>query len=176
MKTKQLLNLVIGIMSSYVAQAQNSNNIAYRSQFQRDFVTVKTVNNQAGIFNTDANATFNYNEEKYRKFKKMRTAGIVLTSVGAGLIIGGSALIAAGNNENDGRNFEGDFDDDYYYDDLTDGDSKIVAGVLGIAFGALSTGGGITMWVIGNNKMKKYGGGQMSLQPTRNGLGLAYRF
>ena len=175
MKTKQLLSLAIGILSSVGSQAQNTGLASGPSQFQRDFVD-KNIVSSAGIFNTVANTNFNYNEEKYMKFKKMRTAGIVLTGIGAGMIIGGAALIAAGNNENEGRNFNINLDDDYYYDDLSDGDGKIVAGAVGIIFGALSTGGGITMWVIGNNKMKKYGGGRVMVQPAKNGVGLAYKF
>ncbi len=171
MKTKQLLTATIASLCLYTAQAQTSNS-PVNAAFQRDFAKINVEGSHKSIFTDNTAATFNYNEEKYRKFKKMRTGGIILTSVGAGLIIGGTALIIDGNNQNGGYNFNGD----YYDGDLTDGDGKIVAGALGIAFGALSVGGGITMWVIGNNKMKKYGGGQMSLQPTKNGLGLAYKF
>ncbi|HTG57512.1 MAG TPA: hypothetical protein VL943_14645 [Niabella sp.] len=171
MKTKQLLTATIASLCLYTAQAQTNNGVS-NTAFQRDFAKLDINSAQKSIFTSNNTTTFNYNEEKYRKFKKMRTGGIILTSVGAGLIIGGTALIIDGNNQNDGYNFSGD----YYDGDLTDGDGKIVAGAVGIVFGALSVGGGITMWVIGNNKMKKYGGGQMSIQPTKNGLGLAYRF
>ncbi|WP_114791893.1 hypothetical protein U0035_15165 [Niabella yanshanensis] len=171
MKTKQLLTATIASLCLYTAQAQTSNSAGHTA-FQRDFAKLAIEHPNKSIFVNNAENNFNYNEEKYRKFKKLRTGGIILTSVGAGLIIGGTALIIDGNNQNDGYNFSGN----YYDGDLTDGDGKIVAGAVGIAFGALSVGGGITMWVIGNNKMKKYGGGQMSIQPTKNGLGLAYKF
>lgn len=95
----------------------------------------------------------------------MRNGGIVLTSVGAGMLMGGTALLIDGANDD---NY------DYWDDEYTDG--KIVAGALGLVVGALSVGGGITMWVIGNNKMKKYGGGNVQLIPTKNGIRLAYRF
>ncbi len=170
MKTKQLLTATLATLCLYTAQAQT--NSTSQTAFQRDFAKIDNNDFHKSVFTSNAATTFNYNEEKYRKFKKLRTAGIILTSVGAGLIIGGTALIIDGNNQNDGYNFRGD----YYDGDLTDGDGKIVAGAVGIAFGALSVGGGITMWVIGNKKMKKYGGGQMSIQSTKNGLGLAYKF
>ncbi|MCH5716730.1 hypothetical protein [Niabella hibiscisoli] len=149
MKTKQLLTATIASLCLYTAQAQTDNS-AVNAAFQREFAKVNVEDSRKSIFTNNTAATFNYNEEKYRKFKKMRTGGIILTSVGAGLIIGGTALIIDGNDQNNGYNFSGD----YYDGDLTDGDGKIVAGALGIAFGALSVGGGITMWVIGNNKMK----------------------
>jgi hypothetical protein len=171
MKTKQLLTATIASLCLYTAQAQTNNSTGHTA-FQRDFAKLTIEHSNKSIFSNNAATTFNYNEEKYRKFKKMRTGGIILTSVGAGLIIGGTALIIDGNNQNGGYNFNGD----YYDGDLTDGDGKIVAGAVGIVFGALSVGGGITMWAIGNKKMKKYGGGQMSVQPTKNGLGLAYKF
>lgn len=171
MKTKQLLTATIASLCLFTAQAQTNNSVS-NTAFYQDFAKLDIHDTPKSIFTNNTAATFNYNEEKYRKFKKMRTGGIILTSVGAGLIIGGTALIIDGNNQNDGYNFSGN----YYDGDLTDGDGKIVAGALGIAFGALSVGGGITMWVIGNNKMKKYGGGQMSIQPTKNGVGLAYKF
>lgn len=170
MKTKQLLAATMATLCLYTAQAQNNKGIR-EAEFQRDFAGLHTEGSYKNIFANSTTAV-NYNEEKYRKFKKMRTGGIILTSVGAGLIIGGTALIIDGNNQNDGYNFNGD----YYDGDFTDGDGKIIAGAVGIAFGVLSTGGGITMWAIGNKKMKKYGGGQISVQPTKNGLGLAYRF
>lgn len=171
MKTKQLLTATIASLCLFTAQAQTNNSVGNEA-FQRDFARLDRERPYKSIFTNTADATFNYNEEKYRKFKKLRTGGIILTSVGAGLIIGGTALIIDGNNENDGYNFAGD----YYDGDLTDGDGKIVAGAVGIAFGALSTAGGITMWAIGNKKMKKYGGGQISVQSAKNGLGLAYKF
>lgn len=171
MKTKQLLTATIATLCLFNARAQTSSGASHAA-FQRDFVHLTMEHPDKSILTGNAATTFQYNEEKYRKFKKLRTGGIILTSVGAGLIIGGTALIIDGNNENDGYNFSGD----YYDGDLTDGDGKIVAGAVGIAFGALSAGGGITMWAIGNKKMKKYGGGQMSIQSTKNGLGLAYKF
>ncbi|ULT45211.1 hypothetical protein KRR40_19120 [Niabella defluvii] len=149
MKTKQLLTATIASLCLFTARAQTSNSTGNEA-FQQDFARLNTESKYKSIFTNNAKISFDYNEEKFRKFKKLRTGGIILTSVGAGLIIGGTALIIDGNNQNDGYNFTGD----YYDGDLTDGDGKIVAGAVGIAFGALSTAGGITMWVIGNKKMK----------------------
>ena len=111
------------------------------------------------------------NEEKYRKFKKMRTGGIVLTSVGAGMLIGGIALLVDGGNDLDNYYWN-----EHDYDSYNDSDGKLIAGAVGVVMGSLSIGGGITMWVIGNNKMKKYGGGSVQLQSSKNGVGLAYTF
>lgn len=113
---------------------------------------------------------FYADEDRYRKFKKMRTGGIVLTSVGAALMGSGIALIAAGVSENDNVNYS-----NYDVYDMTSGDDKIVGGALCLATGFLSTGGGITMWVIGNKKMKKYSSGA-TLQVNPGKLSLAYKF
>ncbi|HMR83011.1 MAG TPA: hypothetical protein PKE30_07765 [Niabella sp.] len=167
MNTKQLLLATAITLFSVVAHAQS--NASDAQQFQRDFVSAKTSNTYP-LFTSGEKQPTSFNEEKYRKFKKMRTNGIILTGIGAGLITGGVVLVAIGakDNHNDGY-----WDGDYYYESS---DGKIIAGALGIVFGTLSTGGGITMWVIGNNKMKKYGGGEISLQSNKNGLGVAYRF
>lgn len=170
MKTKHLLAAMLTTLSLYAAQAQTAS-YSGNAAFQRDFARLDIEKVPTAFFNGSTDSYFNYNEEKYRRFKKLRTGGIVLTSVGAGLIAGGTALIIDGNNQNGGYNFTGDYNEG----DFSDGDGKIVVGAVGIVFGALSTAGGITMWAIGSKKMKKYGGGQMSVQPTKNGVGLAYK-
>ncbi|MFT3904444.1 MAG: hypothetical protein QM727_14835 [Niabella sp.] len=162
MNTKKLLLATAVILFSVIAHAQHA--ALNAQQFQRDFVNAEVGNIYAPFINGEKSA-ISFNEEKYQKFKKMRTGGIVLTFVGAGLIATGTALIASAEDERDY---------DYYSDD--NGEGKAIAGVLCVAFGTLSTGGGITMWVIGNNKMKKYGRGQVSVQSNKNGIGLAYRF
>lgn len=168
MKIKQFLFLAAITIATVGVHAQQP--VASSAQFRRDFTGNIYQQNKGSILNN----TSGYNEEKYRRFKKMRTAGIALTSVGAALIAGGTVLIAQGANENEKSNYY--WDDDYYYTDLNTSNGKIIAGLLGIVFGAASTGGGITMWIIGNNKMRKYGSGHLSLQPNKSGIGIAYRF
>ncbi|TXH55372.1 MAG: hypothetical protein E6Q89_06870 [Bacteroidia bacterium] len=96
-------------------------------------------------------------EEKYKKFKRMRNAGITLTALGTAATILGRAFL---------------------YGDKIDGANEIdqrVGGVMGIAFGVCGIAGGVTLWVIGSNKMQKYSS-TVSFKPTQNGVGLAYQF
>ena len=168
MKTKQLLAGMLATFCFCSAQAQ-THYVAKAQEFRRDFTGLNQAPSYSGIFYNSINTLF-INEKKYNRFKKLRTGGIVLTSIGAGFMITGSALIISDNNENEGYN------DDIYDEGLTSDDAKSLAGAVAIVFGAVTTAGGITMWIIGNNKMKKYGAGQISVQPSKNGLGLAYRF
>ncbi|MGC4232211.1 MAG: hypothetical protein QM594_04465 [Niabella sp.] len=170
MNRKQLL--LITVATLFFTNAHTQNNSLSGQQFQVDLVSTKTMYAYAPVAD-GGKLSAGFNEEKYLRFKKMRTNGIVLTGIGAGLITGGAALIAMGSNDNHNNGY---WDGDYYYENISKGDRKIIAGILGIAFGALSTGGGITMWAIGNNKMKKYGSGEITIQPYRNGLGVAYQF
>lgn len=107
-------------------------------------------------------------------WKKLRRAGAILTGVGVGSIAGGIALIAVGNNENN-RDYNYGGYDSYYYDDMTDGDGKIVAGALGIVGGITALGGGITMLAIGNNRVRKYTD-RVKVDFGARGAKLAYRF
>lgn len=163
MKLKQLFISIGVLFIANLSSAQAPNFNSFRSDLVfNSSIKIDTKSNLALPYH----ALSNFNEEKYQKFKKMRTKGIILTGVGAGLITTGAILIAsAENDKNDFYDFDGD-----------NGEGKAIAGVLSILFGTLSTGGGITMWVIGNNKMKKYGGGQVSLQSNKAGLSVAYRF
>ncbi len=109
-----------------------------------------------------------YNEKKYRRFKKMRTAGIILTIAGTALTIRGVAMVASGlDNTNNATS---------KYHNVDNAGLLYFMGLLSITAGVTSMGGGITMWIIGNNKMKKHGGGQISLQSSKTGVGLSYRF
>ncbi|MFT3749266.1 MAG: hypothetical protein QM768_13155 [Agriterribacter sp.] len=109
-----------------------------------------------------------YNEKKYIRFKRMRNTGIVLTSVGAGLLATGAVLISSGSKEED--NYSND------NSELSSGDRKIIGGIFCVIFGLGMEGGGIPLWAIGSRKMKQYGGNSLRLQPAKNGVALAYSF
>lgn len=157
---KQVFILTVCLFCAFALQAQNNIASISSSEFQRDFVAF------SGETSLQATATrLLYNEEKYKKFKKMRTTGIVLTGVGAGLLTAGIVLISSGINEGDDYNLG---TDNVY------GNNKVVGGMLCTALGVTATGGGITLWAIGNNKMKKYSA--INLQRTSNGIGVAYNF
>ena len=111
---------------------------------------------------------YQFNEEKYLKFKKMRNAGIGLTCVGATLTTIGVILIQDVTQEQYILDGSTGTDDDRRF-------AKAFGGVMGIATGIVSVGGGITMWVIGNHKMRKYNN-SITLKPTKSGVGLAYQF
>lgn len=168
MKSFNLWLLGIGtLVFTTAATAQQKETGANAAQFERDFVSNKSAaTTPYAMLIKEPKAITDFNEDKYRKFKKMRTTGIVLTAVGAGLIATGIALVSNADNY------------DYYYDDYyySDDDDKIVGGAVCIVTGFFATGGGITMWAIGSKKMKKYGGGSLSLTSSKSGMGVAYHF
>ena len=167
MKFKHLICFLFGTGFSCMLQAQdNAVSSISPSEFQRSFATFAE---KPRYFSEVAPPA--YNEDKYRKFKKMRTTGIVLTGVGVGLITTGIVLIADGAKDTNFSSTGGTV----YVDDMTAGDGKVLGGAFCVVFGGLATGGGITLWAIGNNKMKKYSG-NTSIQASKNGLGLAYSF
>ncbi len=169
MKFRHLFPFLLGMCFSSVLQAQDNTMVSLSaSAFQRQFAALCETSSLQSPMQQLA-----YNEEKYRKFKRMRTTGIVLTGVGAGLLTGGIVLLSSGIKENDGEwETSGGT---IYMDADSPGAGKVVLGTVGIILGVTSAGGGITLWVIGNNKMKKYGNA-VNLQSTKQGLGLAYSF
>lgn len=149
--------LAIALFSFFALQAQDHTVPSISSSaFQRSFAAFSEEPSLPSAMSQLA-----YDEGKYRKFKKMRTAGMVLTGVGAGLITAGIVLANSAKN----------YDEDDWGGSFADG----VGSAICIVLGAASVGGGVTMWVIGNNKMKKYGNA-LNLQSTKNGLGLVYSF
>lgn len=103
----------------------------------------------------------NYHHYYYsgeQKWLKLRRGGIILTSVGAACIGTGIALIL---NDNTG-----------YYDE----DSELsLLGILGISGGLTAIGGGVTMWAIGNNRLKKIKN-RVSFDATPKSAHFVFRF
>ncbi|MCO5240828.1 MAG: hypothetical protein M9904_12335 [Chitinophagaceae bacterium] len=91
---QRLFTLAAGLFSFFALSAQDHTVASISpSEFQRNFAAFSEVPSLQFTMNELA-----YNEEKYRKFKKMRTAGIVLTGVGAGLITTGIVLANSAKN------------------------------------------------------------------------------
>lgn len=126
----------------------------------------------ASIENTTYTNNF-YREnaaDRCAKAKKMRTAGIVLASVGGGLLVGGIALIAVGVNVEANSLNNGDG---------LDGLPFIAGGAVCTVFGAVGTGIGIPFAIIGSVKAKKYCGQAREssyMQLSTKGSGLALSF
>lgn len=157
-----MFSLLVCFMSTYMLQAQQNKNAISFVQLQQNISLSNSSNS------TRETVMDNYKPNKYERFKKLRNSGIVLTCVGAGLITGGIVLIASGANDVDNYN------NGYGYYDDDAGAAKVAGGALCVVLGGMSTGGGITMWAIGSRKMKKYA--NVSIQSTKNGLALAYKF
>ncbi|MCC6288012.1 MAG: hypothetical protein IT249_09010 [Chitinophagaceae bacterium] len=161
MKKRQPLCVMICLLFITIAQAQEP--ISSYS-FTKKFLSQPVSNHS---FQETLSSI--YNEKKYIRFKRMRNTGIVLTSVGAGLLATGVVLISSGGKEvNDYNGYD-------YSSELTPGERKIVGGIVCVIFGLGMEGGGIPLWAIGSRKMKQYGNG-LRLQPAKNGLALAYSF
>ena len=65
---------------------------------------------------------------------------------------------------------------------VTDFDGKVWGGLALMVVGELATGGGIVLWALGGNKVRKYNNelnkrsGNLSLKTGKHGIGLIYRF
>jgi hypothetical protein len=106
--------------------------------------------------------------------KKMRTVGIILASVGGGLLVTGIALIAIGvQSESNDINNGGDG---------TTGLPLIAGGAVCTIFGVAGAGAGIPIAIIGSVKARKYcgsareSGDRSYMQLSTKGNGLALNF
>lgn len=111
------------------------------------------------IFNNEITANNSLRRVKTAEhWRKLRNNGIVLTSLGAACITAGALLVNA---------------DVYDVDGIADG-TRAVFGIMGIAGGIMSVGGGVTMWAIGNNRLRKIQ--DVSLRASGNAVGFVYKF
>lgn len=118
-------------------------------------------------------------ERKVETFTKVRNGGIVMTGIGAGLVMTGTVLIATLPS----GYWAANDDDDYYYDDdyddfSSDDDLQAAFGILSIGVGVGLLAGGITMSSIGSRKIKYYQGktGTLSYGIKGQGLTLTFKF
>lgn len=159
MKKRQLFCVIMCLLFTTLAHAQEPvSSYTFTQKFLKQPVS---------SYSFQENLSANYNEKKYIRFRRMRNTGIVLTSVGTGLLATGIVLISSESKE----------EDDYYYNDsqLSSGDRKVLGGILCVIFGLGMEGGGIPLWAIGSRKMKQYGN-SLRFQSSKNGLALAYSF
>ena len=90
-------------------------------------------------------------------YKNLRTMGIITTAAGVAFEVIGVNMV-------------------YHHMALIGGGSNATTnwGIGGMFGGALATAGGITMWVMGHRRLKKVR--NMSVEQTKNGIGLVYKF
>jgi hypothetical protein len=111
-------------------------------------------------------------EGKCAKFKKMKTIGIIVASVGGGLLITGIALEAVAAHDATNAYYNG-----YTYVAATTDIGLIAGGGVCIAFGLVGVGAGVPLAVIGSVKSHKYcGGGRSYMELKTNGNNLALNF
>lgn len=152
---KLLLLTALACTGSLISQAQLT--ALHQNYSATAFVNSKAVS--ASVFSTTEPAVQTRARVKTEEhWRKLRNNGIVLTSLGAACITVGAVLINA---------------DVYDVDGKADG-TRAVFGIMGIAGGITSLGGGITMWAIGNNRLKKLQG--FSLQSNGSSMGVVYKF
>lgn len=104
--------------------------------------------------------------DKCGKYKKLKTTGIILASVGGGLLISGIALIAVGTGDaiNNGGGSLNDVG-------LYAGGAVLIVGGVGCA------GAGIPLAIIGSVKYRKHcGAGSSYMQLSTKGNSLALNF
>ena len=150
---------MVAVMAVFytTANAQQWNRLNSNSSNSITLLTETPVNRS--VFETDGtviNRTMIRKTEEH--WRKLRNNGIVLTSLGAACVIVGTALVQA---------------DVYDVDGNADG-TRALFGAMGIAGGITSLGGGITMWAIGANRLRKIN--DVSIKTNGKALGIAYRF
>ena len=152
---KVLLLTAFGCFSFSLLKAQDkvSNENYYSIAFEKN--SAKSTSVFDAPIPANQNRMFIKTEEHWRK---LRNNGIVLTSLGAACITAGAVLVNA---------------DIYDIDGNADG-TRAVFGILGIAGGITSLGGGITMWAIGNNRLRKIR--DFSIRTGGSAVGLVYKF
>jgi|GEM_PF-1447882 len=99
----------------------------------------------------------------YKRWHRLKTLGIVLTGVGVGCITA-SVLAAKSSDEVYNDPVSGGATDRYVKDQTVS--------ALGIAGGIVAIAGGVTMWAIGGNRLKKLKH-SVSIIGTNRGVGLA---
>jgi hypothetical protein len=112
-----------------------------------------------------------YSRDKCTSYHHMKIAGIVLASVGGGLVLTGSLIMASARQQN----YDGNIN--YYnYNAMMNGGGAMVG--LGVA----GLGAGIPLAIIGSVKSHQYCGGNsgyystLDLHSGPNGSGLALNF
>lgn len=105
----------------------------------------------------------NKNDRKHNAFRGMRRSGIILTSIGGAFLLAGTAGVIYGNT---------------LEKDSLDSDFTQFIGATAIIGGGAGTLAGLTLWIIGNNKMKKYplSNDKISFNVGANTMKLTYRF
>ena len=94
----------------------------------------------------------------------MKTGGIVLTGVGGFFFVGGIVHIINSHSYPDDRPSSAERKN-----------KMVVDGVLYSTAGALALGGGITMWAIAGNRLKKIKRG-VTINFDGQSMGVAYKF
>lgn len=146
--------LILFVCASFITIATNAQSertnfklLAYQPHSMNSFSLTSQASNKSSLVMKD---------EKH--WKKLRTAGIILTSFGAACVAGGIVFIAEDKRIN-GSGSEG---------------FGVAIGSAGIIGGAMAIGGGIAMLTIGNRHLKKLR--NASISTSENGLGLALHF
>jgi hypothetical protein len=131
-----------------------------------EWASIESDNEYKNIFARDGGA------DKCEKYHKMKTAGIIVASVGGGLFITGIALVAIGIH--DDVNYINNGSGVYYG---TNGGPLIGGGAVCIVFGIGGIGAGIPLAIIGSVKSHKYcGSGRSYMELSTKGNGLALNF
>lgn len=147
----------------FITLSQAQTNMANNSQVTR-FDFKKASNNLVASNATYANkyslAYYEkdkaYYEKKVTKYKKMKTVGIVLSSLGGAALAGtiaGTVVLARKADFGDYNYSNGNT---YYYDGSSGAGKTIGMAVGGTFLTAALLGPGIPLAVIGSNKYKKY--------------------
>ena len=172
MKTLTLSLLATFCTLFSFAQSQNNTTTVTVPQHQSQLFLSSDRAQLASIENTTyLNNYYRENaSDRCAKAKKMRTAGIVLASVGGGLLVGGITLIVVGVNVETNSINNGDG---------LGGLPFIAGGAVCTVLGAVGTGIGIPFAIIGSVKAKKYCGQAREssyMQLSTKGTGLALSF
>ncbi|MBO9617478.1 MAG: hypothetical protein J7539_00465 [Niabella sp.] len=162
------LVLFLGITLSITAGSRAQNEVAVATTLSPGFL-LKDAPLKASLHSAAQHMIELKGRKSPEHYQKLKRAGIILTGVGVASFTGGLLLISAGNKEN---NREYNY---ATYNGTTPGDNKLMAGALGILGSVPALGGGITMWAIGHNRLKKYAD-RVHINAGARSATFAYRF
>lgn len=155
-KILSFLFLFIALIAISYAQTGNKTALVSRFDFRKanDVLTANTTINKYTMAYYDIDKA--YYEKKVKKYKKLRTVGIVLSSLGGAALAGtiaGTVVLARKADFND---YNYTYGGTYYYTGNADVLKTIGMAVGGSFLTAGLLGPGIPLSIIGAKKTKKY--------------------
>lgn len=154
---KIVSTIALGLSLTSIFAQQSNNSLNYLAS-NDSFIYTET-----GHKPTSSEIDLKSQEKKHKAFKSMRRSGVVMTSIGGAFLLAGTYGMIYGNNIN-----KGSFDSNFIQ----------FMGTTAVIGGGAGTLAGLTLWILGNNKMKQFplSNEKVSFNIGANSMKLTYRF